>query len=152
MEAYLCEQQQYFHRIESTLKDFVLNGLVRGLRYLDWHTLDLLIASLFEFDSNFLIQSIFAACKSNSISESNRDLSQHSFLMSPFLNFRQNTYSRKGLIESNLSYLASVLNHGIFTEWKVRTRCSICCQFLVVDMHQLKSIYHLCPFLSFIKP
>ena len=152
MEAYLCEQQQYFHRIESTLKDFVLNGLVRGSHYPSWRTRGQLITSSLKFDSDFLIQSIFAVCKSNSISESNRDLFQHSSPMIPFLNFRQNIYSRMGLIESNLSYLASARNHDIFAEWKVRKGCSICCQFLVVDMHQLKSIYHLCPFLSIIWP
>ena len=70
VEAYLSAQQQCFHRIVSTLKDFVLNGLVRGLHYLDWHTLDQLITSWFEFDFDFLTLSIFAVCKSDSIFES----------------------------------------------------------------------------------
>ena len=114
-EVYLSEQQQYFHRIEAILKDFVLNDLVRGLHYLNWHTLDR-PTSLIEFDSDCLIQSVFAVCKSNSIFESGRDLSQHSFPMNPSLNFRQNINSRKGLIDSDPSYSASALNHDIFAE------------------------------------
>ena len=152
VEAYLSAQQQCFHRIVSTLEDFVLNGLVRGLHYLDWHTLDQLITFSFEFDFDFLTLSIFAVCKSDSIFESDRDLSQHSSPTSPFLNSHQNINFRKGLIDSDLSYLASALNHDISAELKVRTRCSIYCQSLVVDMHQLKSIYHLCHFLSFVWP
>ena len=152
VEAYLSAQQQCFRRIVSTLKDFVLNGLVRGLHYLDWHTLDQFITSLVKFDFDFLTLSIFAVCKSDSIFESNRDLSQRSSLTSPFLNSHQNINFRKGLIDSDLSYLASALNHDISAELIVRTRCSIYCQSLVVDMHQLKSIYHLCHFLSSIWP
>ena len=114
-EVYLSELQQYFHRIEAILKDFVLNDLVRGLHYLNWHTLDR-PTSLIEFDSDCLIRSVYAVCKSNSIFESGRDLSQHSFPMNPSLNSRQNINSRKGSIDSNLSHSASALNHDIFAE------------------------------------